>query len=715
MSTLIRNQESDVVQVSRRGFLGLSLGVFFLSSEEAQAAAFEPNAYVSVGTDGWVIVTVPRTEMGQGVRTSLAMLIAEEMDADWNKVKVVGADADARKYGDQTTGGSDSIRKGWDPMRKAGATAREMLVAAAAQQWGVPAGECRVRNGEVFHPTSRRAAKFGDLAEAAAKQAVPASPKLKAAADYRIIGTDVARLDLPAKVDGSAAFGIDQKIPGMKIAVLERCPVAGGKLKSFDDSKAKSMPGVAGVYQAGEAVAVVADSYWNAMQARKALSVQWDEGPNAALSSEGLKKTFREMIDTKASSTVIGTKVGSFAETLAKCATKVEAYYEAPFQAHSPMEPGNCTAEFRGDHCEVWAPTQVPNQAQQQVARAVGLPPDKVTVHTLLTGGGFGRRLLADTAVEAALVSKAAGKSIKVVWSREDELHHSHLRPLSVHKLTGGLDENGWPVAWQHIMACPSIFASLGFPVRNGADPQVQRQMINLYAIPHLEMGYLQAPNQIPVSWWRSVYHSQTNFAEESFLDELAAAAKKDPYDVRRKLLENTAKIKFNNVEFDPQRLAYVLDSVAKRSGWGKPLAKGRSRGIACCTAFGSYTAMVVEISMAAGKPAVHRVTGAMDVGLPIHPKNLVAQFESSVVFGLTSSLKSEITIEKGRVQQNNFNDYAMLRIGETPEMDIEIVKSGEPPTGAGEPAVPIVAPAVANAIFAATGKRLRSLPLRLA
>jgi isoquinoline 1-oxidoreductase beta subunit len=709
---------NNIVNMNRRGFLGLSLGVFFLgSNEEAQAAgtAFQPNAFLRIDTDGTVTVTVARTEMGQGVRTSLPMIIAEELDADLSKVKVEGADADAKKYGDQTTGGSDSIRRAWDPLRKAGASAREMLVAAAAAQWNVPAAELRTRNGEVFHPTSRRAVKYGELVEAASKLQVPASPKLKDAKDYRIIGTDVARLDVPAKVNGTAQFGIDAQRPGMKTAVLLRCPVPGGKVKSFDGSKAKTMPGVVDVMKAGESVAVVADTYWQAMEARKAVTVEWDEGANAAVSTPELFQTLKQMTVDKANNSVVGTTIGKTKDVLAGASQKIESFYELPFQAHSPMEPGNALADFRGDVCEIWAPTQVPNSAQQQVARVLGLTPDKVTVHTLLAGGGFGRRLLPDTAIEAALVSKLSGKPIKVMWSREDELRHSNYRPTSVHRMVGALDDQGWPLAWQHIMAGPSIFASLGFPVRNGNDPQVSRQMLNIYAIPNIELSYLQSPNQIPVSWWRSVYHSQTNFAEEAFLDELAAAGKKDPYDVRRKLLDRTDKVKINGLEYDPARLRKVLDSVAQRAGWSKPLAKGRYRGIACCTAFGSYTAMVAEVSMVNGKPRVHRITGSMDVGLPVHPKNLEAQFESSVVFGLTAAMKAEITIDKGRTMQSNFNDYQMLRINETPEMDLEIVKSAEPPSGAGEPPVPIVAPAVANALFAATGKRLRSLPLRTA
>jgi isoquinoline 1-oxidoreductase beta subunit len=708
----------SIVKVNRRSFLkilpgagaGLYLG-FSLSPESAEAAgAFAPNAWLSIDAAGATTLVFAKSEMGQGVMTALPMIIADELDADWSKVKVVQGDADNKKYGSQSTGGSDSVKGSWRNLRRAGAAAREMLVAAAAAQWGVPAAECRTALGEVIHPPSGRKLGYGALAEAAAKLTPPAEPKLKDPKDFKLIGTKMPRVDIPSKVNGSAKFGMDFKMDGLVTAVIARCPVFGGKVKSFDAAKAKAMRGVIDVVPIGDnKIAVAADTYWNAMEARKALTVEWDEGPVAALSQPQILATFKDLLKKEP---VVNRNDGDFDKAMASAKKKIEFDYDVPYQSHSPMEPGNCTAWVKNGECEIWAPTQVANTVHANAARMLNLPPEKVTVHITLLGGGFGRRLLDDYAQEAVLVSQKLGKPVKVVWSREDDLQHSAYRPASLHRMSGAVDDQGNVVAWGHQMVCPSIFASLGFPVRNGNDSQVMRQMINLYNIPNVKMTYTQANNGIPVSWWRSVYHSQTNFVEECFLDELAALAGKDPYEFRLALLDR-AEVRTAGDVFDARRLKTVLQAAAAKVGWGKPLPKGRHRGIACVTAFGAYVANVVELSVENGGYRVHKVTGALDVGQYVNPDTLAAQFESGVVFAL-SSLKHAVTIEKGRVAQSNFHDYPMLRIGEMPVVEVEIIKNDFPPGGAGEPGVPGIAPAVANALYAATGKRFRSLPLDL-
>ncbi|MBX9603733.1 MAG: xanthine dehydrogenase family protein molybdopterin-binding subunit [Bryobacteraceae bacterium] len=706
------------MNVDRRDFLkivpgagaGLYLG-FALGTGKAQTAdaAFQPNAWLGVGADGVATLVFAKSEMGQGVMTALPTILADEMEADWTKVKVVQGDADNKKYGSQSTGGSDSVKGSWRNLRRAGAAAREMMVLAAAEKWGVPAAECRAENGNVLHSSGKKLS-YGELAESAAKQKAPAEPKLKDAKDFRYIGKKMPRVDIPAKVNGSAKFGMDFKIDGMVTAVVARCPVPGGKVKSFDAAKAKAMRGVVDVVQLSDSkIAVVADGYWNAMEARKALTVVWDEGDVAKLTQDGIWNTFRELAKKEA---VVNRNDGSVDQAMGAAARKLEAEYTVPYEAHSPMEPGNCTAWVRNGEAELWAPTQVANTVHANVAKMLAIPPEKVKVHITLLGGGFGRRLLDDYAQEAVLASQKTGKPVKVIWSREDDMQHSHYRPASLHKMSGAVDASGNITAWGHTMVCPSIFASLGFPVRNGNDPQVSRQMVNLYNIPNVKLAYVQANNGIPVSWWRSVYHSQTNFVEECFFDELCALAGKDPYEARIALLDR-AEVKTAGDTFDARRLKAVLQSAATRAGWGKPAPKGRFRGIACCTAFGSYTALVAEVSVDANGYKVHKVTGAMDVGQYVNPDTLAAQFESSVIFAM-SAMKNEVTIQNGRVVQSNFHDYPMVRMNEAPAFDIDIIKSDAPPGGAGEPVVPIVAPAIANAIFAATGKRLRSMPVDL-
>jgi isoquinoline 1-oxidoreductase beta subunit len=712
--------QSPIVKVSRRDFLkvtnaalgsGLVLG-FNLHGLAQASGKFEPNAWVSIDTAGVTTITLSRSEMGQGVITGMPMMLAEELEADWSKVQVYKAQSNQKIYGSQNTGGSGSIRGGWQTLRRAGATAREMLTSAASQKWGVPWESCVADNGYITHPPTGRKLSYGELATAAAAIPVPQDPKLKDPEKFRIIGKPTKRLDVPSKVDGTAEFGIDVKVPGMLQAVAERCPVFGGKVVSFDATKAKAVPGVKDVLKVSDTtVAVVADSVWAAMQGRKALSVTWDEGPNAQLSSAALRE---KMIAEARQDGVEMRKEGAFAEGYKSAAKTLEASYELPFQDHAPMEPQNCTAQVKDGKCVLWAPTQVPNTVQADVARDLGIKPEDVTVNLTLLGGGFGRRLWGDYALEAARVSKAVNAPVKIQFTREDDIQHGFYRPMSIHAMKGAVNAEGWPVAWQHVMVSPSIVTQMlrGGQVGNGFDPQVQGQMTNVYAIPHLRLGYVMANTPVPVGWWRAVYHTQINLADECFVDELAALGGKDPLALRLHLLKDDRQVKYGNVSYSTARLRNVVQLAAEKAGWGKPAPSGRHRGLACCAAFGSYCALVTEVSLRGANFRVDRVVVAMDCGRPINPLSMEAQAEGSVVFGI-SALRSEITIERGRVKQSNFHNYPLMKMADMPKVEVHLVRSTEPPMGAGEPPVPLVAPAVANALFAATGKRIRRLPIK--
>jgi isoquinoline 1-oxidoreductase beta subunit len=587
-------------------------------------------------------------------------------------------------------------------MRKAGAAAREMLVEAAAQKWSVDKKSCRAENGVVLHVPTKRKLTYGSLAEAAAKLPVPADVPLKDPAQFRVIGKSTKRLDTPDKVNGRAEFGIDVRRPGMLYAVVARCPVFGGKVASFDATKAKAVPGVKNVIQISSGVAVIADSTWTAMQGRRALDVKWDEGANAQVSSESISKLFAERA---AQSGVEARKEGDAAAALAGAVKKIDAVYEAPFLAHATMEPQNCTADVRGDRCDVWAPTQFQTMSQGVAAKICGLKPEAVFIHTTFLGGGFGRKAGTDFVIEAVETSKAIGAPVKVTWSREDDTQHDFYRPASYARMSGALDAQGWPVAWTTTVASPSIM-NAWFPgsIKNNLDPTSVEGVNNLpYSIPNILVDYQLTDTGIPVGFWRSVGNSQNGFFSESFMDELAAAGKKDPYEFRRRFLDKA-----------PRHLG-VLELAAKKAGWDRPLPAGRFRGIAVLFAFESYCAQVVEISVdrSARTLKVHRVVCAVDVGRVVNPTNITAQSESAIVYGLTSALYGEITIAQGRVEQTNFNNYPMMRIDEMPVVEVHIVPSEEKPTGAGELAVPPVVPALCNAIFAATGKRIRRLPIR--
>jgi CO/xanthine dehydrogenase Mo-binding subunit len=700
--------------LSRRAFIktstaagtGLVVGLYLPSSAQAEGEnVFAPNAYVKIAPDGKITIVVARSEMGQGVRTSLPMILAEELEADWKGISIEQAGA-STLFGDQTTGGSASVRTCWDPMRKAGAQAREMLISAAAQQWSVKRESCKAEDSFVIHASSGRKLSYGSLATAAGKLPVPDGPPLKTGG-YKLVGKPLPRLDTPSKVDGSAVYGIDFRVPGMKYAALARSEVVGGKVASFDASAAKQMPGVSFVDKISDsAVAVVADSTWNAFKARRALKVTWDEGPNKDLTSAAILEALKHADESKA------VKFFSAGDVTKTHGRKVEAEYYLPFMAHAPMEPGNCVAHFRGDECEIWGPTQVPQDCRDTVAPLVGLKPEQVKVNITLLGGGFGRRLEHDYAVEAALVSKAINGPVKVVWTREDDMRCSTYRPVSLHKLSATLDEHGWPVAFSHRIIGPSINGQKGAQPVNGVDADFPDETSLAYPIPNVLLDYVATETPVPLGWMRSVYALQMGFASESFIDELAESAGKDPLEYRLHLLSTDQDIKFFDAVWRTQRMRNVLKLAAEKAAWSKPLPKGRYRGIACFGCFSTYAAQVVEISMEGDTPKVHRAVVALDCGQVVNPNILEQQIQGAVVFGLANVLRAQITIDKGRVVQGNFDTYEPIRMNEAPIVEGYYVPSTEPPTGAGEPPIPPLAPALCGAIYAATKKRIRALPI---
>lgn len=653
------------------------------------------NAFVHIAADDTVTLFIHKAEMGQGTVTSLSMLLAEELECDWKKIRTEFPGVDPAAYGPmQGVFGSLSIRTSWEPLRKAGAQARAMLVEAAARKWGISESECRAENSYVIRGATGDKLSYGSLADAAAKLTPPANIKLKDASQFHLIGTSPKRLDTPSKVDGSAKFGIDVRVPDMVYAVLKRCPVFGGKVKSFDASKTKAVPGVKGVVPISNGVAVLADNTWTAMEGRRALKVEWDEGPMASSSTATIGAMMRDLASKPGAT---ARKEGDAAAALASAAKKIEAEYQAPYLAHAPMEPLNCVAHVQADGCDVWASTQIQTLAAQTAARITGLPSSKVRIHTMYLGGGFGRRGGADYIGEAVEISKKAGVPVKLTWSREDDLQHDMYRPAAHTRLVAGLDAEGWPIAWNGRIACPS-FAGL----RNGIDHAAVEGMADLvYEVPNILVEYNVAQAGIPVSYWRSVGYSQNIFFTESFIDELAAAGGKDPLALRRRLLANS-----------PRPLG-VLELAAEKSGYGKPLPTGHYQGIGLANNVGSFNAQIAEVSVTNGKLKVHRVVCAVDCGQVVNPAGLAQQIRSGIIFGLTAALKDPITIERGRVVQRNFNDYEVLRIDEAPVVEVYTAPSTHSPGGIGEAAVPAIAPAVANAVFAATGKRMRSLPIR--
>ncbi len=666
-----------------------------------------PNAFLRIGTDNTITVMLAHSEMGQSIWTTLPMLIAEELDADWSKIKVEHAKAAPEyvhtAYGIQITGGSSTTWSEFDRYRQAGALTRALLVAAAVEELGVAVETLHTENGFVI--SGDKKISYGELAEAAAKLETPKVVTLKAPKDWKIIGKATKRLDGPEKINGTAIFGQDIHFEGLKTAMVARSPVFGGTVKSFDASAAKQIKGVQNVVQVPTGVAVIADHYWAAKQGRDALKVEWDLGANAGLDSNKMLEEYRSMAATDG---LPAAKAGDAKTTIAKAAKVVEAEYVLPYLAHSPMEPLNCAVKISDDGCEIWTGTQMQGTDQQAAAKILALKPEQVKIHTLFLGGGFGRRAnpAADFVSEAVQVAKAAGVAVKTVWSREDDVKGGYYRPMFLHKAKIGLGADGMPAAWEHVEVGQSIMTGTPFEqfmIKEGVDATsvegvADSPYMKAIADHHVSLHTVKA--SIPVLWWRSVGHSHSAFVMESLVDELAHAAGKDPLEYRRALLKD-----------HPRHLA-ALNLAAEKANWGKPLAKGVFRGIAVHESFGSYVAQVAEVSVNKGAVKVHRVVCAIDCGLSVNPDSLVAQMESSVSFGLGAALQSEITFKDGMVQQSNFHDYQVMRMADMPKVEVHIVPSTEKMGGVGEPAVPPVAPAVTNAIFAATGKRIRSLPI---
>jgi len=697
------------------GTVGAGLVIGFRIPDRRGIVPFAPNAWLQVDPTGAVTVTIDKSEMGEGNHTALAMIVAEELDADWSKVKVGPLPENPAGWSRRmSTGGSTSVRTSWDILRKAGASARAMLVAAAAQTWGAEPAACSTENGIVSHTGTSHRLTYGELAQKAAAIPVPENPPLKDPKDFRLIGHRTHRLDTPSKVNGTAQFGIDVRVPGMLVASIERSPVFGGKVKSFDPARAKATPGVRHVVQldgtpwlgtggawgigSESGVAVVADTYWQAVEGRRALQITWDEGPNATLGDiPGKLAAFATQAGVSAR------KDGDAAAALAGAAKKIDAVYTVPFQHHATMEPMNCTAHVRADGCDVWAPTQNQSRAQEVAAEAAGLPKEKVRIHTTLLGGGFGRRLESDFVFEAVRLSKAVNAPVKVIWSREDDTKHGFYRPATYNRLTAGLDAQNKPIAWTHHIVAPPILLKFG-PLQDGIDrTSIDGAAADLpYAFPNVSVDQVAADLPgIPLGFWRSVGASQNAFVVESFIDELAVLAGRDPYEFRRELLQ--AK---------PRHLR-TLELVATKAGWGTPLPPGRGRGIAIAEWEPTTCAEVAEVSVAPdGTVRVHRVVCAVDCGPVVNPLTIEAQLQGGVVYGLSAALYGEITIDQGRVQQGNFHDYPMPRISAMPVVEVHIVPSTDALGGIGEPSVPPTAPAVCNAIFAATGKRIRHLPI---
>lgn len=727
------NRREFIIKVSAAaGGLALALEIPGSSAAaESAASEFRPNIWLRITPDNRVVFVLDRVEMGQGTMTALPMILAEELDVAPEDLTIEFAPADRAyrnpKLAMQMTGGSTSVATAWEPLRKAGATARAMLMEAAATVWGVPLAACATKRGTVYRVADGTAATYGALAGAAAKLPVPSNVALKDPKDFTIIGKSGVRLDALAKSTGRASFGIDTTLPGLRVAVVKRCPIFGGQVKSFDGAVALKMPGVEAVVEIPSGVAIVAQKFWQAKAAAALVTVEWNDGPHAGLSSEQIMTSLAAAAQSQSDQFH---KAGAAGKALTGAAKTVFAAYQLPYLAHAAMEPGNCTAHVTDTGCDIWAPTQGPGLAQQLAAEITGFAPEHVRVHTTFIGGGFGRRLYQDFVVEAVHVAKLLKIPVKVMWTREDDMRHDFYRPASVHHVKAALDANGEVTAWAQVVATQSVVGQVmgewlraivpqwipdtvkqlsgvlvsGLFKSLGQDPTATEGVEDMgYAIPALHVAFAYQEQPIPVGFWRSVGHSYTGFVVESFIDELAHAAGKDPLAFRRGLLKG-----------NPKTLA-VLDLAAQKADWGTPLPAGIFRGIAVHTAFGSCVAQVAEVSIGADHSIkVHRVVCAIDCGLVVNPEGVEAQMQGGIVFALSAAFYGEITIAGGSVQQGNFNDYAVLRMSDMPRIDVHVVPSAADPSGAGEPAVPPLAAAVANAVFAATGQRLRSLPLKL-
>lgn len=724
MSANPRNpDELAGADLSRRRFIvtaataaaGLVIG-FSLTPKRAfgddskpPAGDFAPNAFLRIAPDGTITVLHGRTEMGQGVHTSLPMLVAEELEADWKTVRFAetptGAAYNSTIADAQFTGGSLSVWTAFDQLRRAGATARVMLVAAAAKKWGVAEAECAAENGKVLHRPSGKAAGYGELAGLAAAMPAPAEVRLKEPSEWKLIGKPTRRLDSFEKASGQAIFGLDYRNPEMFTAVVARSPTFGGKVKSFRAEKALAVPGVKSVHRVDTGVAVVAEETWSAIKGRRALEIEWDAGEHANLSTESIRERYAELAKTEG---LTVRKEGDPAGAVAGAARRISAVYVLPFLAHAPMEPLNCYAEVRDGKCYVVSGTQMQTGDVKAAAEVAGIGKENVELRTLFAGGGFGRRAnpAADFTREAVEVAKAANLPVKVVWTREDDTRGGYYRPFSYNVMEGGVDAAGNPLFWTHRIVGQSILEGTIFEssmTKNGYDSTTVEGAKNLpYEIPNVLVDLHSPKLPVPVLWWRSVGHSINAFTTESFIDELAALAGADPVAYRMKLLGNHP------------RWRKVLEVAAEKAGWGTALKTGRARGVAVHESFGSFVAQVAEVSVEKNEVVVHKVTCAVDCGHFVNPLTIEAQMQGGVAYGLSAALHGRITIKDGRVEQGNFNDYRMIPYRRMPKVEVHIVKSGEKPGGIGEPGTPPIAPALANAVAALTGKRIRELPIAL-
>lgn len=707
---------------SRRRFLkdsaalmgGLVIG-FYLPIKGGRAYAadappkpvYPPNAFIRIAADDSITVVVNKSEMGQGVYTSLPMLIAEELEADWSRIRVESAPVAAvynhTGFGMQMTGGSSSIPSSWEQLRRVGASGRIMLIRAAAQQWGVPESECQAENSQVMHAKSGKRSGYGALADAAGKLPLPDNVALKSPKDFKIIGKATKRLDTPAKINGSAQFGLDVYLPGMLTVLIARSPVFGGTVKSFDATEARKLPGVQGVYQVPSGIAVAASGFWPAKTARDLLEIEWDEGPGAALSTPKMRAEYLDLAKTPGA---VARTEGDTVQGFKAAHKSVRAEYEIPYLAHATMEPLNVVVDLKPGHCHIWTGTQMQTMDCMMAAKTAGLKPEQVEIHTTFLGGGFGRRAnpRSDFVIEAVQVAMAVAQPVKVVWTREDDMRGGNYRPMWADHIEAGIAKDGKPLAWKHTIVGQSIIADTsfaGFLIKDGIDvTSVEGASTLPYLIPNLQVELHSPKNAVPVQWWRSVGHSHTAFVVETMIDELAHLAGKDPVAYRLDILPADS------------RYRGVLQLAAEEAGWGKTkLPSGHAYGVAVHKSFDSYVAEIADVSLENGKIRVHRVVAAVDCGLVINPDGVRQQVESGIVYGLSAALHGAITLENGRVLQSNFNDYAPLRFSEMPQVEVHIVASGEAPTGIGEPGTPPIAPAVANAVFALTGKRLRRMP----
>ncbi|HEY6094302.1 MAG TPA: xanthine dehydrogenase family protein molybdopterin-binding subunit [Gallionellaceae bacterium] len=677
------------------------------AAEARPEQVYPPNAFIRIARDNSITIVVNKSEMGQGVYTSLPMMLAEELEADWSRINIESAPVAAvynhTGFGMQLTGGSTSVASSWEQLRRVGAMGRILLVRAAAQKWGVPESECRAEYSQVRHDGSGRSASYGALADAAAKLPMPVSVPLKDPKDFKLIGKPTKRLDTPAKVNGSAQFGLDVYLPDMLTVLIARSPVFGGKVKSFDAKKARKQPGVRGVYQVPTGVAVAATGFWPARTARDLLEIEWDEGPGAALTTTKMRADYLAL--AKQPGAVARTE-GDIAKGFADAHQYVSADYELPYLAHAAMEPLNVVVDLKPNHCSIWTGTQAQTMDRAAAAKVAGLKPEQVEIHTTYLGGGFGRRAnpRSDFVKEAVQVAKAIKKPIKVVWTREDDMRGGNYRPMWADHIEAAIAEDGSPLAWKHTIVGQSIVADTpleGMLVKNGIDvTSVEGAATLPYVIPNLQVELHSPKNAVPVQWWRSVGHSHTAFVVETMIDELAYLAKQDPVTYRLDILPIASHYR------------KVLQLAADKAGWGKKqLPAGHAYGVAVHQSFGSHVAEIAEVSLEDGRIRVHRVIAAVNCGMVINPDGVRQQVESGIVYGLSAALHGAITLQDGRVVQSNFNDYAPLRFSEMPQVEVHIVESSEHPSGIGEPGTPPIAPAVANAVFALTGKRLRRMP----